>query len=155
MLTTAQLQTLKTFAQADPTAAGYIAAAQDQLLADWLNADAPGPVKGWRVDVSRAELFEATPITQFDALSAGKRDAWRLLMENSPIDFSRNKMRAAVTDIWAAAQATSVLTACTENATRAENALGGASATDGSVTALKRNWTGTLSAADASLVRVA
>ena len=153
-LTGPQLATLKAAALADPTAAAYIASGDDQSLADWFNADAPGPVAAWVVVASRAALFEATPITQFDALTAGKRDAWRLLLDNSPADFSRQKMRAAVLDIWAAAQANSILSAMTENASRAENALGGTSTTSGTVTALRRSWVGDLNAGTASLVRV-
>jgi hypothetical protein len=155
MPTPAQFQTLKAGAMADPTAAAFIAAGDDYGLADWLNATAPGPVKAWRSYVDRADIFDATPITNFDGLTAGKRDAWKLLIDNAPVDFSRNKVRAAVVDIWAAAQATSILTDMTENATRAESIIGGSTATDATVTALRRDWVGVISPAEASLVRVA
>lgn len=155
MLSNTENATLKTFANADPTAAGFIASGDDQALANWFNANAPGPVKAWRESVQKNEIFEATNITKFDSLTAGKRAAWQLLLDNAPINFSRNKMRAAVDDVWGATDAAAILPDFTENATRAEVALGGNNATNSTVTALRRNWTGTLSAADASLVRVA
>ena len=154
MLTEAQTATLKTAVLADPTALALLNAANDQGLADWLNADAPGPVKAWVDNADRGSLFEATPITSFDGLTAGKRDAWNLMLANAPVNFARNKMRKAVTDIWQAADATAILTAFTENASRAENIIGGTSATDSTVTALKRDWVGTVSAAEASRLRV-
>ena len=95
--------------------------------------------------VDQITLFEAGDVTKFDGLSAGKRDSWKLLLEFAPIDFARNKMRKAVTDIWGNTDSVAVLQACTRKATNAEKYLGGNSATENTVTALKLNWTGTIS----------
>jgi hypothetical protein len=146
MLTNAQLQTLKAaiLAETDPALVALRSAGASGAMAEWYNLDAAPVVKAWRVAVESQDLFEATPITQFDGLTAGKRDAWNLMLANAPVDASRNKIRAAVTDIWQAAQATTILTAMTENASRAEVLFGGSNATDGGVTALRRDWTGEL-----------
>lgn len=157
MLTQGQRTTLKALATANTVAAALMESGDDVGLAAWLNTEEAGPVKVWRENVSRLDLFEATPITNFDSLSAGKRAAWELLLNNAPINFSRNKMRSAVDDIWTAssAQAIAILTDMTENATRAEAAIGGNSATNSTVSAIKRNFVGPVTVSDASLVRVA
>jgi hypothetical protein len=108
----------------------------DGSIAAWYN-EAHASVLAWRKSMPGADLFDAMNLTQFDGLTAGKRDAWRLLMDMAPIDMTRNKMRACVTDVWNAGTATAILTDCTRAATKAEALFGGADATDGSVTAKK------------------
>ncbi len=149
-LTTAQLQTLKAaiLAEADSTFAGYRANGQTDLMADWLNA--PSTTDAWMYAAQRGALFEAMDVTKFDGLTAGKRDAWRLLMDNTPIDLGRNANRKAVQDIWGNTDSVSVLQALREKATRAQVILGGTTKTTNTVSALDRSYTGTLSGQDIS-----
>lgn len=95
--------------------------------------------KAWRSAMPAREMFESTNLTAFDGLTAGKRDSWKLMMDNSPIDFTRAKMRSAVNDVWGATDRDVILNAATEFASRFEMLYGGNSATTGGVTAIKRN----------------
>jgi hypothetical protein len=95
--------------------------------------------KAWREAVPGKEVFEAMNLTAYDGLSAGKRDAWALILGFSPLDFSRNKIRAAVNDVWGATDRDAILNAVTEFASRFEMLFGGNSATTGGVTAIKRS----------------
>lgn len=104
----------------------------------------------WQSSMSGRDLFEATDVTKFDGLTAGKRDAWRLLLDFAPIDAMRQKTRKAIQDVWGNADSVGVLQACTRKATVAEAALGGASATTNTVSAMKLNFEGTLSTDDVS-----
>jgi len=107
--------------------------------------------KAWREAMPARDLFEAMNITNFDGATAGKRDAWKLMLDFSPLDFSRLKIRRAVSDIWAvAADRDAVLNAATEFASRFEMIFGGANATEGSVTALKRVLLGPVTLDDVS-----
>lgn len=145
MMTEAQQQALATALRAE-TDAGVVAAMairNDVYLAEWCNA--ASAVDAWQSAMTNRLLFEAGDVTKFDGLSSGKRDSWKLLLEFAPIDFARNKMRKAVTDIWGNTDSVAVLQACTRKATNAENYLGGNSATENTVTALKLKWTGTTS----------
>lgn len=133
-LTTQQLQTLKDhiLANTDPVviAARHPNVRNDDSIRDWYNV--VSATDAWESACDRAALFEATPITQFDGLTAGKRDAWRLLLEQAelfPLDFGRPKIRNAVIDIWPAAQANAILSTCVRKATRGELVFGGVSET--------------------------
>lgn len=150
MLTDAQKQTLAAALRAE-TNAGVVAALairNDVFLADWCNASSASDA--WQPAMTSRLLFEATDVAKFDNLTAGKRDAWKLMLEFAPIDFARNKMRKAVTDTWGATDSVSVLGACVRKATNAENYLGGTSATVNTVTALKLNWSGVVFLNDVS-----
>ena len=127
-LTPAQQATFAAHIRANQnaTVVAALAIRDDQTIADWYNG--ASATDAWNEAMTRSDLFEATPITNFDGLTAGKRDAWKLLLEQAsqaPLDFGRVKLRAAVIDIWSSAQATAVLTACTRKATRGENVFGG------------------------------
>jgi hypothetical protein len=98
----------------------------------------------------RTVLFEATNVAKFDGLTAGKRDAWRLMMDNAPIDFGRNAMRKAAQDIWGNTDSIPVLESLTEMATRAQALFGGNSKTTNTVTALDRAFEGELVSEDIS-----
>lgn len=150
MLTNTQIQTLATAlrTETNPTVVAAMEIRNDVGLAEWCNA--ASVVDVWQPAMTNRLLFEAGDVTKFDGLSAGKRDSWKLLLEFAPIDFSRNKMRKAVTDIWGNTDSVAVLQACTRKATNAENYLGGNSATENTVTALKLKWTGTLSHSEIS-----
>lgn len=145
MLTDTQQQTLAAAlrAETNATVVAAMAIRNDVYLAEWCNA--ASAVDAWQPAMTNRLLFEAGDVTKFDGLSAGKRDSWKLLLEFAPIDFSRNKMRKAVTDIWGNTDSVAILQACTRKATNAENYLGGNSATENTVTALKLKWTGTTS----------
>lgn len=145
MMTESQYQTLAAAlrAETDAGVVAMLAIRNDVWLAEWCNADSA--VDAWQPAMTNRLLFESGDVTKFDGLSAGKRDSWKLLLEFAPINFARNKMRKAVTDIWGNTDSVAVLQACTRKATNAENYLGGNLATENTVTALKLNWTGTTS----------
>ncbi len=149
-LTTAQETTLAAHIRASQDAAVIAALAirNDVELARLYNL--ASATDAWRVSMSGRDLFEATDVTRFDGLTAGKRDAWRLLLTFAPVDMTRQKNRRAAQDVWGNADSEAVLQACTRKATVAENALGGASATTNTVSALKLNWEGALSTDDVS-----
>lgn len=150
MLTDAQLQTLKTAiaAETDPEFVTYRTNGQTTLMADWYNQ--PSSTSAWHNNADRTVLFEATNIVKFDTLSGGKRDAWRLLMDNTPVDFGRNKLRKAVEDIWGVTDSVAVLQGVTEFATRAQALFGGNVKTTNTVVALDRDFEGFLSSQDIS-----
>ena len=150
MMTETKKQTLAAAlrAETDTGVVSMLAIRNDVGLAEWCNA--ASSVDAWHPAMTGRLLFEAGDVTKFDGLTAGKRDAWRMLLDFQPIDFARNKMRAAVKDVWGNTDSVAVLQACTRKATNAENYLGGTSATENTVTALKLNWTGTLSHSDIS-----
>ncbi len=150
MLTEPQKQTLAAAIRAETTQAviDALAIRNDVALADWCNSDSAQ--SAWNPALSARLLFEATDVAKFDNLTAGKRDAWKLMRDSAPLDFARNRMRRAVLDIWGATDSVAVLHACTRKATNAEAVFGGGSATENTVTALKLNWFGVLSYNDIS-----
>jgi hypothetical protein len=132
VMTPQQLATLNTHIRANQNATVIAALAirDDDTIRDWYNG--ASATDAWEGACDRQALFEAMSITVFDGLTGGKRDSWRLMLEQAqltPLDFGRPKMRSAVIDIWPAAQATSILTACTRKATRGEMVFGGSSET--------------------------
>lgn len=156
MLTTAQYQTLKTAALADGTAAGYIETANDQALANWFNTpDAAYYV--WRTAIQPSEYREAVVWTEVDALTVGKARIWEWITQimTMPIDASKTNVRQGIADCWASNTTTraNLLTAAKRNATRAEKLLATGAGTSGSPSVM--GYEGNLSAAEASLVRVA
>lgn len=131
-----QNQTLANHIRAnqDPTVVAALTIRNDQAIADWYNVESATDV--WREAATRTQLFEAMNISQFDTLSAGKRDAWKLMIEQAnftPIDFGRQQNRNAVRDIWPAAQADNILTSMLRKATRGETVFGGSVEASGSV----------------------
>ncbi len=157
-LTTAQKQTLAAHIRAnlDPIVVAALAARNDVAITAYYNA--PGATLAWRVAAPRELLFEETPIAQFDTLSAGKRDAWSLVLGMANVNATRNKVRKGIVDIWGnTATTTAILTdACTEFARLIETVLGGATVTEvvlspgTDVTALRRNFVGQALLADVS-----
>ncbi len=150
MLTESQYQILSTQIRADADAGVIAALAQrnDTGLVVLLNT--ASAVDAWVPSMVKRDLFEATDITKFDSLTAGKRDAWKLLLDNTPIDMTRQKNRKAVEDTWGNVDSVTVLQACTRKATRGENYFGSASATTNTVTAVKLNLPGNLTLNDVS-----
>lgn len=150
MLTETQRQTLAAGlrAETNPTAANYVANRMDVQIAKWCNT--AGAQDAWNPAMTSKLLLEATTVAKFDNLSAGKRDAWRMLLDCCPLDMARNKIRAGVVDICGTTDSVAVLQACTRKASNGEAYLGGSSATEDTVTALKLSAPGLISIADVS-----
>jgi len=117
-----------------------------KALAKWCN-DATS-TKAWTVSVSKRDMFEAMNISTYDAVSAGKKESWQLMLSMAPLDFSRGGMRKGVLDIFVAADANAMLASFTENASQLEVLIGGSSTTTGTVTALKRGFVGVVEVSD-------
>ena len=155
-LTAQQLSTLKAaiLADTDPAVVAALAIRNDTELARLYNLDAPGPVKAWLKRADKLAIFDAMNVNLYDNVAAGKRAAWEMLMDIAsvrPIDFGQQNKRNAVTDVWSAqtvAQRQAILNGLTENATKAEVALGGQNRTTESITALDRNFEGDVTIAD-------
>lgn len=149
-MTDSQLQILAAALRAE-TNQGVVAALairDDYTLMTWCNS--ASAQDAWAESVSKQALFEAMSLTSYDGLSAPKRDAWRLLLDNAPLDMSRGKIRAALPDIWGASLSIPILQACTRKATRAELYLGSSIATTNTVAALKLDVPGLISVNDVS-----
>jgi hypothetical protein len=130
-------------AETEPAVVTAVENRDDVSLANWCNL--PTSTVAWTPAMADQALFEAINITKWDALSEGKRSTWGLMFDFSPIDFSRQKMRKAVEDVWGAADSVAGLQNCTRNATQAEVYEGGIVVTQNTVSATKLNWSGTLS----------
>jgi len=150
-LTTAQLQTLLPLVKADATTGPMVTAGDTFSLLAYLNGTSA--TSAWREAVPAQNSDEAAVYTTYDSLLQGKRDSWQIFLM-FPRDFSKNKIRAWVTDVWGAATAASIsegiLQAGTEKATNAQVLLGGTTPNTGTVAALKRVWSGTVSQQDAN-----
>lgn len=154
-LTNAQKNTLKNdiLTSVDPAIVaargnGADIGRDDTTLAALYNAKAVPTTKAWMTAVYRDDMFGAMNIAKYDNLTAGKRDSWRMMCDYSPLSFAKAKLRKAVTDIWGSADAAAILDNFTENASRAEVLFGGNNATEATVTALVRGWTGTITIDD-------
>ena len=148
-LTTAQLDQLKAdiFAQTDPTivTARAPATRDDRVIQAFYNTAASPVQMAWRVAVPKFDLFDALNLTQYDSIVAGKRDAFRMLLDFAPIDFGIAARRKAIGDIFSGQQLTDMATACTEAALRGELLWGSTTPSAvGGVTAIKRNRPGAL-----------
>lgn len=148
MLTSTQMTTLATAIKANADCAQWLPTRVDSEIAAYYNVLSASDA--WVSAMTGGDLFEATDVTKFDGLTAGKRDAWRLMLDFAPIDATRAKQRKAIQDVWGNSDSVAVLQACTRKATRAEVVLGGNSATTNTVAALKLNWEGLLSTDDVS-----
>jgi hypothetical protein len=142
-MTPQQLATLKAAIIADATAGPLRTAGDTFSLLAWCNG-AKAATPAWRVSVPIQDSDEAATYTTYDSLVAGKRDSWAIFLKFNR-NFSKNKVRNWITDVWGNATANSIseaiLQAGTENATNAQAALGGTSRTTGTVTALDRSFT--------------
>lgn len=138
------------FASVDPDviAARTEATRNDGFLWNWLNS--PSAVVAWAENVGARTLFEAMDVTKFDGLTAGKRDAWRMMLDFAPLDFGTLKNRKAIQDQWGNADSVVILQAVTRFATHFEVAIGGNDATTNTVTAKKLTLTGPISLDDVS-----
>jgi hypothetical protein len=117
-------------------------------MADWLNSLTTEYV--WDYAMASTSLFEATDITKFDTLSAGKRDAWRLMLAFSPLDMRKSKYRKAITDVWGSTDAVPLLQSCLRKATNVQLILGGTTVTTLTVTGLRLGFVDTVTYDDVS-----
>ena len=122
-------------AETNQTCVDALAIRNDVAMTEWINGNSAQDA--WNPSMSSGLLFEATNVAKFDGLPAGKRDAWRLMLDFAPVDMSRNKVRKAVVDAWGNADSVAVLASCVRKATNGEKYLGGNSATENTVTAWK------------------
>lgn len=144
MLTDSQQQTLAAGIRAETNQAcvDALAIRNDVAMTEWVNGNSTQDA--WNPSMSGRLLFEATDVAKFDGLTAGKRDAWRLMLDFAPLDMARNKLRKAVVDAWGNTDSVAVLQACVRKATNGEKYLGGTSATENTVTAWKLNVPGNI-----------
>lgn len=137
-----------------PNVVTALANRDDVFLTNWLNGNATA-TNAWRKDVTSRDLFEAMDVTKFDALTAGKRDAWRLMLDFQPIDFTRSKNRRAVTDVWGATDGAPILTDCTRRTSRVELYLTADipanQSTTGGVVGLNLTWHGPITLNELSM----
>lgn len=134
-LTLAQIQILKIaiLADVDPVIVAYRTQGAPYALAEYLNG--PSTLDAWCQDCTAKNLFTASDITVFDNLTAGKRNAWDLLLRYSPLDFNKARNRTAVVDIWGPTSSTAILQGVVRKAFRGEAYFGGTLATTNGITA--------------------
>lgn len=156
-LTTTQLQTLRTAALANPTAAAIITAGNTFEMQTWLNGKQTPTVKAWKTRYSGDDLYNAHKPVEYIARSAAERSAFDLMIARI-VDPSRNIIRKGIEDIFSGAQNStsraSILNDMQENATRAEVIIGGttqATAVD-AISGLNRGFVGLVSVDEARSV---
>jgi len=151
MLTNAQRNTLLAAVKADATAGPIRTIGDVTGLVSYLNGAATPTALAWLPAAPVMAVEEAPNYTTYDSLAQGKRDSWMVFLRSAR-DFGKAKVRNWVVDIWGAATASSnaesVLKAATESATVAQVAIGGASKTTGTVTAMDRAFDEQVSTAD-------
>lgn len=151
-LLSAQLIILKAaiLAETNPTFVTYRNEGRTEDMRIWLDSDSN--TDAWNDNVIAKTLDEAADYTTFDNIAAGKRDTWSIFLAYAPRDMSKNKNRKVVTDVWGSAVTSSIsesiLQSCIEKASRGELVFGGNDATTGTVTAIKREWVGSISRED-------
>lgn len=152
VLSNARLTLVKNyiFASIDPAVVSARTAEtrNDGFLRDWLNS--PSNITAWAESVNAKTLFESMDISKFDGLTAGKREAWRMMLDFAPLDFGVVKNRKAITDQWGNVDSIPILQAVTRFATNFEVAISGNDATTNTVTAKKLTLTGPISLDDVS-----
>lgn len=156
-LTTQQLTTLRTAALADPTAAAIITAGNTFEMQNWLNGKAVPAVKAWKTRYSGDDLYNAHKPVEYIARSAAERSAFDLMIART-VDPSRAAIRKGIEDIFSgvsnSTSRSAILNDMQENATRAENAIGGAiqTTTTDSIAGLNRDFVGLVSTDEARTV---
>ena len=149
--TDAQRATLKAHILNTPALAAKAVGASADFTGLAIDLNEASAQRAWLTAASVDAVDDAPSYTDFDALTAGKRDSWALFLRTSR-NFTRGKVRSWVTDVWGAATAASnsekILLAGTELATVAQVVIGGTTRTTGTVSALDRNWIGTVSIQD-------
>jgi len=147
----AQLVTLKNAidAETDVTFVALRTSGATGAMAEWYNGDSA--TLAWSKSVAPIVADDAPDYSTFDAVQAGKRDSWGFFLAFAR-DYSRNKTRKWVTDVWgnatAASNAEAILLAGTRNAKRGELVFGGGVKTTGTVSATDLTWTGSMRSED-------
>lgn len=149
-LTNNQAQALATAlrASSDPVVVAALAIRDDVSLTNWCNSATA--TLAWHEECGARDLFEATDVTKFDNLTAGKRAAWDLLLRFAPLDFGKAANRKAALDVWGASDSVSVLQSCRRAATNAELIFGGTDQTTNIVAAKKLTRPGSVAIFDVS-----
>lgn len=151
-LSVSQMQALKTAALADPIAAGYLMAGNDNELAQWFNA--PGVKVVWRAQLTPDIMDPAivAGAVQLDNLTVGKRDTL-LWLANRELDNSA-ALRTALDDLCGTQNTlkTAIKDAQKRASTRAESALSAGTGT--SVDPATLGWEGQIDSDIAAQIRV-
>ena len=167
-MTPQQLATLKTFALADPTAAGYLAAGSDNLLAQWFNTETAFIV--YRTNVSRIEIQDSAGTggaggaasewdwTIYKNQSPSEQGAWRDMFMGDGANFAKIKLREGVAKIFAGSAAANamrdhILSFGKRPARRVEQALATGTGTSGSPATMA--YEGTIDSDVAAAIRTA
>lgn len=134
MLTAAQQQTLKAYVEADPVLS-LITPSTDNafVVADALNANAPGPYIVWKTTVTAQEIMSNGFVwTAVDSLTVGKARIWDWLTRFGTINPSKPNVRQGVADCFGAGSAmvTAILPHCKRPASVAEKVLATGTGTD-------------------------
>lgn len=154
-LTTQQMQTLKTLAAGDPTAAGYMVEANDIMLAEWFNTANTNSDKCWRTMLTKDEMRAAMvgSMGELDNLTVGRRDTLLALVSDW-VNANDTGVRQAFLDLTGGSQPATVTRAALNAAaqrvmSRAERAL----ATGPVNGVYSVTWEGNVSYAQASWIR--
>lgn len=152
-LSDAQRITVLAALKANPTWELIRASGDTFALLDLLNGANVPATNAWRTDVSAQEADTAPDYSGFDTIPAGKRESWGFFL-NFNRDFTQDKVRKWIIDVWGAATPNSdsaaILNAGVEPATTAQVVLSGQNKTTGTVSALARNFAGQVTIADAN-----
>lgn len=126
---------LTTEIQTDPNGYGYaalVAEGNDQGVADLLNlprdgATAPGaPITVYRNDVRRAELIGALVVSDYDALTAARRDLMNAILQLEVVDATNATLRGNLAAVFGAGTTTraNLVSAAQRAGSRAEQLWG-------------------------------
>lgn len=153
MLSNAQLVTLKAAiaAQTDPAFVLLRTSGATGAMADWFNVNASPAQKAWITSQPPQDSDDAPDYSTFDSVAQGKRESWAFFLAY-PRDFTRNKVRKWVTDVWGNAtsgsNAEAILQAATRNAKRGELVFSSTPRSTGTVSALELSFQGDISNED-------
>jgi hypothetical protein len=121
------LAALKTELQTDPTALGYapfVATETTWQLAALLNQPRPA-IRTFRSDVPTWEVVACTGKAEYDALTAGNKQLYQILVSAGTLDGSDSRIRAMFASIFAAGATRTALAAMAErDGSRAEQLFG-------------------------------
>lgn len=129
-LTTAQIDTMRTVVQNEPSLAQAIIDKVDNVIAAWCNTEANPAYVVWKTKVTDKDVMLASGFdwTRVDNLSVGKARIWDWLFRFGSIDPNNANVRAGIDAAWVGtagdlAVRASVYAQCRRNATNLEKAL--------------------------------
>ena len=121
------LAALKTELQTDPSALGYsahVAAGRTAALADLLNAP-NAAITVFRASIPTWEVVACTDKAEYDALTAGNKQLYQILVSTGTINAADSRIRAMFASIFAAGTTRTALTAMARrDGSRAEQLFG-------------------------------